>query len=235
MIKINFIGYGVWGKKIYPIIKKIHDTKVKLFKKNNISDKNSIWDFIFTNNKTHYSLVKKSIMNGKNVYCEKPLVENVAKAKELYKLSKKFNKKLYVCDVENFKKIQISLKKNNTVVRKKYSKDKRNILWRLAYHDFTYIYKLTKGKKISKIKIIKSGPGFINFKVRICNKNFNFYYSLNSKNKIHSFNNTSLLSKKNYYLIMIKNLINNKNIDFDLNKKISIYCIKVISTIALLK
>ena len=235
MIKINFIGHGVWGRKIYPIIKKIHNTKVKLFKKQYTGDKNSTWDFIFTNNKTHYSLVKKSIMNGKNVYCEKPLVENLTKAKELYRLSKKFHKKLYVCDIENFKTINIKLKKNNTIVRTKYSKDKRNILWRLAYHDFTYIYKLTKGKKISQIKVIKSSPGMIIFKVRIFDKIFNFYYSLNSKNKIHSFNNINLLSKKNYYNLMIRNLLYNQNIDFELNKKISIYCIQAISAIALLK
>ena len=44
--------------------------------------------------KVHYQIAKKSLLNGKHVYSEKPLAINLKDGKELLKLSKK--KKLYL-------------------------------------------------------------------------------------------------------------------------------------------
>jgi len=84
MKKINLIGYGNWGKRIYPILKDIKNIKVKIIKKKDLLNKSSL-DLILTNNETHYSLVKRSLITNNNVFCEKPLTTSISKALKLYK------------------------------------------------------------------------------------------------------------------------------------------------------
>ena len=159
MKNLYLIGYGKWGKVIHAACKKIKNiSKIKI--KKNRSDKKNInldfidWVFITTNTNQHYGLVKKYLDKKINVFCEKPLTKNSLKNKELFKLAKKNNCKLYVSDIENYKNIRLDLKSINYIIRSKFSKNKADILNRLAYHDFTYIYKKIKNKKIKKTKIL---------------------------------------------------------------------------------
>ena len=125
MKKINLIGYGNWGKKIYPILKNIKNTKINIIKKKDVLNKSSL-DLILTNNETHYILVKKSLMANNNVFCEKPLTTSTLKALKLYKFSNITKKKIYVSDIENCKNINIKIKKNNYIIRTKNSLIKIN-------------------------------------------------------------------------------------------------------------
>lgn len=229
MKKINLIGYGNWGKRIYPILKDIKNIKVKIIKKKDLLNKSSL-DLILTNNETHYSLVKRSLITNNNVFCEKPLTTSISKALKLYKFSDQNKKKIYVSDVENFKNRKIRIKKNNIIIRTKHSLIKNDILWRLAYHDFSYIYKYVKLKKLTKIKVLKIQTGIINFSLLFDNNNFNFFYNLNKNTIKHFFNDTNLVSHKNYYKKMLNNLLSNR-VNFTQNKEISLFCIKIINMI----
>ena len=71
-----------------------------------------------------------------NIFCEKPLALSYKNTKDLIKISKKNNTKLYIDDIEIFKK-KIRNKKKNFIIRNKFSNyDFKQTLFALAYHDF---------------------------------------------------------------------------------------------------
>jgi len=227
MINVCIIGLGNWGKKVLRSLKKIKRIKnIQIIKnrkdKKKINLNNLKWVFITTPTNSHYQLVKKYLEKKINVFCEKPLTNDIKKDTELFKLAKKNKCKLYVSDIENFKKIKIKLKTKNKIIRSKFSNNKKGILDRLAYHDFTYLYKFSNNKKISSFKIIRQKTGELNILTNINNKEIQLLYSLNSKNKVHTFNEINLIKKKNYLRIMIEKVISNK-VNFDINKKLSLF------------
>ena len=212
MTNVCLIGLGNWGKKVLRSLKKIKRIKnIQIIKnrkdKKKVNLNNLKWVFITTPTNSHYQLVKKYLEKKINVFCEKPLTNDIKKDTELFKLAKKNKCKLYVSDIENFKKIKIKLKTKNKIIRSKFSNNKKEILDRLAYHDFTYLYKFSKNKKISNFKIIKQKTGELNIITNINNKEIQLLYSLNSKNKVHTFNEINLIKKKNYLKIMIEKVI----------------------------
>lgn len=227
MINVCLIGLGNWGKKVLRSIKKIKKIKnIQVIKsrkdKNKVNLDNLKWVFVTTPTKSHYKLVKKYLKKKINVFCEKPLTNDIKKDNELFKLAEKNKCRLYVSDIENFKKFKIKLKTKNKIIRSKFSNNKKGILDRLAYHDFTYLYKFSKNKKISNFKIIKQKTGELNIITNINNKEIQLLYSLNSKNKVHTFNGINLIKKNNYLKIMIEKVISNK-VNFDFNKKLSLF------------
>ena len=227
MTNVCLIGLGNWGKKVLRSLKKIKKIKnIQIIKnrkdKKKINLNNLKWVFITTPTNSHYQLVKKYLEKKINVFCEKPLTNDIKKDTELFKLAKKNKCKLYVSDIENFKKIKIKLKTKNKIIRSKFSNNKKGILDRLAYHDFTYLYKFSNNKKISSFKIIRQKTGELNILTNINNKEIQLLYSLNSKNKVHTFNEINLIKKKNYLRIMIEKVISNK-VNFDINKKLSLF------------
>ena len=227
MTNVCLIGLGNWGKKVLRSLKKIKKIKnIQIIKnrkdKKKVNLNNLKWVFITTPTNSHYQLVKKYLEKKINVFCEKPLTNDIKKDTELFKLAKKNKCKLYVSDIENFKKIKIKLKTKNKIIRSKFSNNKRGILDRLAYHDFTYLYKFSNNKKISSFKIIRQKTGELNILTNINNKEIQLLYSLNSKNKVHTFNEINLIKKKNYLRIMIEKVISNK-VNFDINKKLSLF------------
>ena len=227
MTNVCLIGLGSWGKKVLRSLKKIKRIKnIQIIKnrkdKKKINLNNLKWVFITTPTNSHYQLVKKYLEKKINVFCEKPLTNDIKKDTELFKLAKKNKCKLYVSDIENFKKIKIKLKSKNKIIRSKFSNNKKGILDRLAYHDFTYLYKFSNNKKISSFKIIRQKTGELNILTNINNKEIQLLYSLNSKNKVHTFNEINLIKKKNYLRIMIEKVISNK-VNFDINKKLSLF------------
>ena len=109
MKNVCLFGYGVWGKKVYSTLKQIKSiNSIQIIK--NRRDKKKIdlnkldWILITTNTNTHYNIAKKYLNMGIDVFCEKPLTNNIKKDLKLYKIAKKNKCKLYVSDVENYKK-----------------------------------------------------------------------------------------------------------------------------------
>ena len=227
MTNVCVIGLGSWGKKVLNSIKKIDKiNSIQIVKnrknKTKINFKNLNWVFVTTPTNNHYSTVKKYLKKNINVFCEKPLTNSIIKDKELFRLAIKNKCKLYVSDIENFKNIKIKLKSKNIVFRSKFSNNKKNIIKRLAYHDFTYLYKFLKKDKISNMKVTQKKPGELNISFILAKKYFQMNYNLNSKKKAHTFNGINLIKKKDYLKIMIEKVIKNK-INLNLNKKISLF------------
>ena len=230
-MNICLIGLGSWGKRLLNSIKGIRKIKTITVIKNRkdqtkINYKSIKWAFISVSTLNHYNVVKKILKNKVNVFCEKPLTNNLKQNIELFKIAKKNKCKLYVSDIENFKNKKLTIKKENFIIRQKFSKDKSDIANRLAYHDFTYLFKYLRNKKEKKLKVIKKKLGEIKFSLEFDNKKFSFDYSLNSKSKKHTFNNIDLTTKKNVLRKMILKIINNK-INFTKNANISIFSNKL--------
>ena len=227
MINVCVIGLGNWGKKVLNSIKKIKNiNSIQIIKnrrdKTKVNLNNLNWVFVTTPTNNHYSTVKKYLKKKVNVFCEKPLTNSIIKDNELFRLATKNKCKLYVSDIENFKNIKIKLKSKNIVFRSKFSNNKKNIIKRLAYHDFTYLYKFLKKDKISNMKVTQKKPGELNISFILAKKYFQMNYNLNSKKKAHTFNGINLIKKKDYLKIMIEKVIKNK-INLNLNKKISLF------------
>ena len=226
-MNVCLIGLGSWGKRLLNSIKGIRKIKTIIVIKNRkdqtkIDYKSIKWAFISVSTTNHYNVVKKILKNKVNVFCEKPLTNNLKQDIELFKIAKKNKCKLYISDIENFKNKKLTIKKENLIVRQKFSNDKSDIINRLAYHDFTYLFKYLRNKKERKIKIINKKIGEIKFSIEFDDKKFLFNYSLNSKIKKHKFNNTDLTTKKNILIKMIIKIINHK-INFTKNANIALF------------
>jgi len=230
-MNVCLIGLGNWGKRLLSSLKGLKKIKNITVIKNR-KDRTKInykiieWAFISVNTTKHYNVVKKLLNNKVNVFCEKPLTNNLKQDIELFKIAKINRCKLYVSDIENFKNKKLTIKKENFIIRQKFSKDKSDIANRLAYHDFTYLFKYLRNKKEKKFRVIKKKLGEIKFSLEFDNKKFSFDYSLNSKSKKHKFNNIDLTTKKNVLRKMILKIINNK-INFTKNANISIFSNKL--------
>ncbi|WP_075522123.1 Gfo/Idh/MocA family oxidoreductase [Candidatus Pelagibacter communis] len=235
MKEVCLIGFGKWGRKVFSslnkinIISKIHLKKSR-FDKNDIDYSNLDWVIITTNVDQHYGLVKKYLKKKINVFCEKPLTNSVEKDKELILLSKKMRTKLYISDIENYKIKNLEIIKENFISRSKFSSNKKNILSRLVYHDFTYIYDKILNKRLQKIKILINKKGQLSFVAIIDNKKFFFNYNLNQKKNVHSFNKKNLKTKKNVLKDMLTDVISEKA-NFKKNIKISIFANTMINKI----
>ena len=103
---IGVIGCGKWGKKIIKELEKISNVKFIYNSSNDYKnfEKNIDWIFILTPDSTHYKLAKYFIKKNINVFCEKPLTVEIKQAENLIKLSKSVGSKLYIDDIEKYKK-----------------------------------------------------------------------------------------------------------------------------------
>ena len=232
---VGVIGSGKWGKKIIKELK--HLANIKFIYNSNDNYKffnNKVdWVFVLTPNIHHFKMVKFFLKKKINTFCEKPLSLELKSVKDLIILSKKLNIKLYVNDIDTYKKKSIKINKiDNSIVRIK--KDKgtaKSLLYRLAYHDF---YLLSKFIKIEKIKDIE-----VNIKIKILtikivlnnNQIFNFFYSIKSNVKKHFINNTNFNDYKNNPIRDMLKFVLNKNHRFKKNNDDALKCTILIDMI----
>lgn len=110
-MKTALIGYGYWGKIIRRYIESSKSFQlVKICCKEQVDGKdnlfttdiNIIWNdsdietvFICTPVATHFEICRQGLLNGKNVFCEKPTVRTSEEFEELAYLAKKQNKILF--------------------------------------------------------------------------------------------------------------------------------------------
>lgn len=237
MIKKNvgIIGNGKWAKIMIPKIKKLANIKFIANTKTGFKDfylGNVSWIFVLTNNDTHYKIVKYFLDKRKKVFCEKPLTKNFKNILELYDFSKKKKTKLYVNDVEYFKKKNFLIKKNNTIIRTKKSEiSKESLLHRLAYHDF-YLLKNFINLENIEIKNYYENKKKLSIRLFSDNKMFKFNYDINSKIKKHRINDTNMMDyKKDPLDLMLKYVLKNDNLKYIQNFSNSFFAGKLISII----
>jgi|MDSW01.2.fsa_nt_gb hypothetical protein len=226
--KILLFGYGKWGKRILPSLKKIFSVTKILRSEDSyevLSDQSISWGFVATPTNTHYQITKRLLTKKLNVFCEKPLSSNFKNSKKLIDFSKKQKRKLYISDIEIFKNKKIILKKKNFIIRKKKSNMKINeIPDSLVYHDFYILFSHLKNKKL-KYKDIFIGYKILKFKIIAGRNIFCFVYDINSKYLVHRINNCNYNTKLNYLPKMFQKISNGK-VNYSLNHSRSLFASK---------
>jgi len=113
--KIALIGCGYWGSKILNYMYVSFDVK---YIANSKFDLNQIWKdnevesvIIATPIDTHYKLTKEALLNGKNVYVEKPISLHLNEAIELKEIAKEKQLKLAVEYTQMFSKCLLEFSK----------------------------------------------------------------------------------------------------------------------------
>ena len=220
--KVLVFGEGKWGKIFLSKLKKEVQIKKVFRSKDNFkkaSLENIDWIFILTSTNKHYEICNYFVGKCKNIFCEKPLTSSYNSSKKLLKKVKKKKTNLYVSDIENFKNKKIIIKKENLILRKKLTNDKKDILSRYAYHDLYILSNFINLKKFKKLKLINNSIGNLEYSFWINNNFFKFNYSFNSKKKVHKINNKNFLRfKKDPLDEMIKKIVYEK-IDFKMNNQ----------------
>lgn len=232
---VGIIGAGKWGKKIIKVLKQIANVKYICNSKNNyqIIKKDISWVFILAPNKYHFEMTKFFLKKKINVFCEKPLTTNANDAKKLIQLSKKLKTKLYIDDIDIYKKKKIRLKKNfNFIIRtKKDMGSAKSLLHRLAYHDFYLLSKFINIKNIKQINI-KIKTKILKITIFLKNKLiFDFFYDVNSNFKKHLINNTDFNKFRNNPIKDMLKSVLYKNISFRRNNEDALKCILLIDMI----
>ncbi len=233
-MRVGLVGNGRWGKKIKKKLIELGHSVQLVKRKESLIKKLTDCKLIFvaTPDDTHYKILKKISILDKLTFCEKPLSR---KLKDI-KIFRYFKKdKLYISDISNFYS-NIKLKKKNFFIRKKFESKKKfilskryDLLYKFAFHDFSYIYKKLGPINFKKIEIIESKK---NLKFLLVKKNvvFNFFYDTGSKKKKYSLNGISFYNNKDILKKMIRFFIN-KKVDFKDNNKKVIYVSKLIDKV----
>ena len=227
---IALIGKGNWGKIIKNKLAKITNIKFvagKNYKEKNYNDID--WVFILTPDYSHKKIIDFLFKKKINIFCEKPLVRSYLRSKEIYNKADSRKQKIYISDILNYIKKKKKPKKENIIFRQKKGEyNTKEILYRLAYHDFYLNYKYLNFSKTRIVKIFKNKKLKINI---INNKySFNFIYNLKNSKKIHTYNSKQIVKKEDPLLKMLYTILY-KKVNYKENRKVSMFALKFIEKI----
>jgi len=176
-MKIGIIGAGWWGKNLVRVSyelgvlktvcdideRTLNDIKVKYNEVKTTKNFDEIFMdkeingvIISSSAETHYSLVKKAILSGKNVFVEKPLSLKVSDGKEIVELAEKNKIILMVGHILHYHPAVIRMKemiKYGEIGQIQYIysnrlnigriRNEENILWSFAPHDISLLSSIT--------------------------------------------------------------------------------------------
>ena len=209
-MQVGLLGYGYWGKILLSKLEKLDDIEVMWTCTSqdewwtNVIDLD--WVFIATPNDIHYEQAKHFIEQGVNVFCEKPLTPTYEQSKELFDLAEKYDVKLYVDDVFNYRTERKDIKNLTKPIEVVWNKVSDNTLYDLMYHDLYLLW-----------------PYWLH------SDNVKFNYG-NSDDRAHKINNVDFSNTEtsnDALLDMIKEVLYGSP-DYKYNKEISLMCNKVI-------
>ena len=100
-IKLGLIGYGYWGKILYKNLTSITNNIFIYDINTEYNNLNIVLDnckniFVATPTSSHYQICQQLLTSNKNVFCEKPLTDNLNKTKTLFNIAKQTNSYLFV-------------------------------------------------------------------------------------------------------------------------------------------
>ena len=228
-MKTGLVGKGYWGNII---LSKLDDCSlIPPFKE-------AEWIFIATPPKNHYEYVKEYILQGKNIFCEKPLTLDYPSAKELIELSKEKNVKLYINNLFLFRNEFKSIKSINfdqiESIWLKEGPFKDTLFNDLLYHDLYMFISLMGVQKITNINYYQNLPNLLSLdfmygdvKIKI---DYNREWKRN-KTKILKFGDQIIdfSYPKNDPLKEVINLCFQNKIDFNQNHTLSLETIKLLN------
>ena len=229
-LKVGLIGCGKWGKILYNKLEKFCDVKFTCRSKDTYLDKldDVDWVVVSTPDDTHYEIVSNCLKNGKNVFCEKPLTPTYEESEALYQMADYHNVKLYVDDVQNWKKVKWDLMEHNLVERKKKGKwtSVKDLLYRLTYHDIYYLYPHIKNSEIEEVIPIDL-ENKLQFKIKLNDITIEFGYDVNYEyERLHHINGVNLMTGRKTDDDPLQNMLEkvlSGDVDFEYNKEISLY------------
>jgi hypothetical protein len=133
-MKACLIGNGRWGQILESYIKKYFDLISIQTHGYDISGTDVV--FVATPIETHYQIVKDCLMQGKHVFCEKPLSMFYIEAQELERTADIKGLKLHIDFTDSFNPdIQIDFKPLEMYACNfKQADEKQNIMWHLHCH-----------------------------------------------------------------------------------------------------
>ena len=232
MIRVGLIGYGKWGKVLYKKLINFCDVKFICTSRDDYKSKlkNLDWVVVATPDDTHFEIVKNCLRAGINVFCEKPLTPTEEQSKILYMYTQMFGVDLYVSDVQNYRDYDFQIMENNLVERRKSGGGNvEDILYRLTYHDVYTLYDHIKNSEICDVSLIDKFSK-LEFDVSFNDINVKFSYNLNSEETDHHINGCSLRGDDDILSKMLMNVFRG-NVDFELNKEITLFTNKFIDTL----
>jgi len=228
-MKTGIVGYGYWGK----IIESKLDNP--LINPETYDDVNFL--FVSTPPITHYNIVEKALLEGKNVFCEKPLTLSYELSKELIELSYKQKVDLYIDNIflqrNEIKDLKIIPKSSIQFYWVKMGPHKDTLINDLLYHDLYILVHLLGEKDITHIEYIDQTEDVLMLE-------FNY-----GDIDVYVFYNRNFEGSKNKHIVIDGNLIDlsipqndslkesidkflNKQIDLDKNHQISLYTNKLL-------
>lgn len=246
-MKINtlLIGDGYWGKIVKPKLKELTNLIGVVNSKSNIEkiiEDNSNIDFAFicTPTETHYELSKKCIINGINIFCEKPFTGDVDKSKELYELADLHEVSIFVDNIFLYRDEilkytpKISPNKFKFTWLKNEDTYKDDLINTLLYHDIYLLINFTDEKwEVNELIITND---YLKLKLYNDDKVASFNYERNKVGykikKIFIDDNIIDMSNPiNDPLYEVINKLNSQNLNFDDNKIITLKTLELINKI----
>ena len=188
--RIAVIGCGVWGKnlvrnfynlEVLDTVCDMRQENIDAIKDNYqgvkfinnidevISSKDITGVVVATPSHTHYDVVKKALLSGKDVYVEKPIATTADQAKELKDLSEELGRVLMVGHLLLYHPAVARLRElvaegvlgdivyaQSDRLNINYFKNDKSVMWDLAPHDISMISYIIGKKPVS----VKSAVGF---------------------------------------------------------------------------
>ena len=232
MTNVGLIGFGKWGKILAKKLSNVANLKFICNSKDDYTlgisfFQNIDWVVIATPDETHYEIIKDCLNLGVNVFCEKPVTLSYQASEELFELAEEKKLILYCSDIHNFRNYNFPIKEKNIIKRIKPGGGSLNkVLYRLVYHDIYILYEYLKTIDLTKIVILNK-TNKLHFKI---DDSFEFLYDVNTDKVEHSINGYSLFDEDDILTKMLLSVFE-ENVDFEYNKKITLFANRVIDLI----
>ena len=221
-MRIGLLGHGYWGKILLSKLNKLPDSKVVWIYTSQDDWENCDieldWVFIATPNNLHYKQALHFIKRGINVFCEKPLTPTYKQSKKLFEAAKRFNVKLYVDDVFNYRVEQKQIPNLQHDIDVVWNKKSNNTLYDLLYHDLYLLYPILNKQKLK-----------INFP-KINNITFSYGKLDDRVHKINQIDFTNSPDSNDALMEMIKKVLYDSP-NYRYNEQITTFCNKIIDEI----
>jgi len=245
-------GNGYWGKIVKEKIVRLTNLVAIVDSKTDVNilnkfDNKHIYSlpypidivFVCSSTSSHYDIVKRCLdKNIKYIFCTKPFTGEYKKAKELFAIAKQKGINIFVDNLFLYREEikNIKLKNIQSFVfhwEKPIKNDKENIYDSLLYHD---LYLLLKWSKSKKWKVVFLNMFYNTLCLYITNGYQTCYFGYDiseRKNKWVAFDEyvINLSSTKQDPLKECIVGMLQGNIDFDLNKKVTLDTLKLLNFI----
>lgn len=244
--RTGLIGNGYWGKILHSKLGILSDVMFVHSSQDDFASKLAEvdWVFVATPNQTHYEIVRKCILSGVNVFCEKPLTLSLRDTESLFSLAEANNVRLYVDHVFKYRKeypklisaLTENLKNIKAVWEKsprgKMQENPQDIIYRLTYHDLYLLYDHLGSKMLERVKSNDARASFLAFQAVFDGVHVEFFYGSCDKGenghhvagiKFPKHSNDALLD-------MLTDVLKGK-CNFQRNKEESLFATRVIEEV----